>query len=63
MSSSKNKPKVQKTKTDYTEQIKRNNPSYKYNLKTIMDRITPKKVNKKNRGGLLVTPKLAKRGY
>jgi len=44
MSSSKNKPKVRKTKTDYTEQIKRNNPSYKYNLKTIMDTITPKKV-------------------
>ena len=100
MSSSKNKPKEPKIKYDFTEQIRRNNPSYKYDVKSIiLKTMGKKKVDKKNEGGpilsgptiivdprdlrdekrsniskakkpikkrksgLLVTPKLAKRGY
>ena len=64
MSSSKNKPKEPKIKYDFTEQIRRNNPSYKYDVKSIiLNTRGKKKTNKKNKGGLLVTPKLAKRGF
>jgi hypothetical protein len=64
MSTSKNKPKEPKIKYDFTEQIRRNNPSYEYDVKSIiLNTMGKKKIKKKNRGGLLVTPKLAKRGY
>ena len=64
MSSSKNKPKEPKIKYDFTEQIKRNNPSYKYDVKNIiLNTMGKKKIKKKNKGGLLVTPKLAQRGF
>ena len=64
MSSSKNKPKEPKIKYDFTEQIKRNNPSYKYDVKNIiLNTMCKKKIKKKNKGGLLVTPKLAQRGF
>jgi hypothetical protein len=100
MSSSKNKPREPKITYDWTDQIRRNNPSYKYDVKSIiLKTMEKKKVKKKNEGGpiltgptvivdprdlrdekrsnvskaknpikirksgLLVTPKLAKRGY
>ena len=64
MSSSKNKPKEPKIKYDFTEQIKRNNPSYKYDVKSIiLNTMGKKKIKKKNKGGLLDTPRLAKRGF
>ena len=64
MSSSKNKPREPKITYDWTDQIRRNNPSYKYDVKSIiLKTMEKKKVKKKNKGGLLVTPKLAKRGY
>ena len=48
MSSSKNKPKEPKIKYDFTEQIRRNNPSYKYDVKSIiLKTMGKKKVDKK----------------
>ena len=47
MSSSKNKPKEPKIKYDFTEQIRRNNPSYKYDVKSII--LNRKKLRKKTK--------------
>tara|TARA_R100000654_G_scaffold23814_1_gene46248 strand:- start:442 stop:624 length:183 start_codon:yes stop_codon:yes gene_type:complete len=58
---SKNKRKIT---YDWTDQIRRNNPSYKYDVKSIiLKTMEKKKPKKKNKGGLLVTPKLAQRGF
>jgi hypothetical protein len=49
MSTSKNKPKEPKIKYDFTEQIRRNNPSYKYDVKSIILNTMGKKKNKEKK--------------
>ena len=56
MSSSKNKPREPKITYDWTDQIRRNNPSYKYDVKSIiLKTMEKKKVKKKNEGGPILT--------
>ena len=56
--------KIVRAERRVKKQIKRNNPSYKYDVKSIiLNTMGKKKIKKKNKGGLLVTPRLAKRGF